>query len=81
MGARIHFTQNSPENPAVPPMFCMLLRKHLTGGKLIGVRQLGLDRVLFIDFEVLNELADPVVLTVCVEIMGHNSNIILINEN
>ena len=81
MGARIHFTENSPENPPVPPMFCMLLRKHLIGGKLINVRQLGLDRVLFLDFEVLNELADPVVLTLCVEIMGHNSNIILINEN
>ncbi len=81
MGARIHFTQNQPENPSVPPMFCMLLRKHLSGGKLLGVRQLGLDRVLFIDFEVLNELADPVTITLCIEIMGHNSNIILINEN
>lgn len=81
MGARIHFTENSPENPSVPPMFCMLLRKHLTGGKLVNVRQLGLDRVLFLDFEVLNELADPVILTICIEIMGHNSNIILINEN
>lgn len=81
MGARIHFTQNQPENPSVPPMFCMLLRKHLSGGKLLRVRQLGLDRVLFIDFEVLNELADPVTITLCIEIMGHNSNIILINEN
>ena len=81
MGARIHFTQNQPENPSVPPMFCMLLRKHLSGGKLLRVRQLGLDRVLFLDFEVLNELADPVTITLCIEIMGHNSNIILINEN
>ncbi len=80
-GARIHFTENQPENPQVPPMFCMLLRKHLSGGKLLRVRQLGLDRVLFLDFEVLNELADPIVVTLCVEIMGHNSNIILINEN
>ena len=81
MGARIHFTKNQPENPPVPPMFCMLLRKHLSGGKLLGVRQLGLDRVLFLDFEVLNEFADPVTFSLCVEIMGHNSNIILINDN
>lgn len=80
-GARIHFTQNQPENPAVPPMFCMLLRKYLSGGKLLGVRQLGLDRVLFLDFEILNELADPVTVSLCIEIMGHNSNIILINQD
>ena len=80
-GARIHVTDEQLENPATPPMFCMLMRKHLSGGRLIGVRQLGLDRVLYLDFEVLNELADRVVNTLCIEIMGHNSNIILINSN
>lgn len=80
-GARIHFTNEVPENPPVPPMFCMLLRKHLTGGKLKNIRQVGRDRVLFLDFEVLNELADAVTVSLCIEIMGHNSNIILINEN
>ncbi|MBQ1263725.1 MAG: NFACT family protein [Oscillospiraceae bacterium] len=79
-GARIHVTDEQLENPATPPMFCMLMRKHLSGGRLIGVRQLGLDRVLYLDFEVLNELADRVVNTLCIEIMGHNSNIILINS-
>jgi len=80
-GARLHFTESPLENPQTPPMFCMLLRKHLSGGKLSGVRQLGQDRVVFLDFEVLNELADPVTVTLCIEIMGHNSNIILTNQN
>ncbi len=80
-GARIHKTSEQLENPSTPPMFCMLMRKHLSGGRLIGVRQLGLDRVLFLDFEVLNELADKVLNTLCIEIMGHNSNIILINSD
>ena len=81
MGARVHFTEAQIENPQTPPMFCMLMRKHLSGGRLIGVRQLGLDRVLFLDFEVLNELADKVTVTLCIEIMGHNSNVILINSD
>ncbi len=81
VGARVHFTEAQIENPQTPPMFCMLMRKHLSGGRLIGVRQLGLDRVLFLDFEVLNELADKVINTLCIEIMGHNSNVILINSD
>ena len=48
---RVNFCATTPENPAQPPMFCMLLRKRLGGGKLVGVRQLGCDRVLFLDFE------------------------------
>jgi len=79
--ARLHFTGDSPENPAVPPMFCMLLRKHLQGGKLTKIRQILRDRVLFLDFEVYNELGDLVTVSLCAEIMGHNSNIILINQN
>ena len=59
----------------------MLLRKHLTGGRLKNVRQLGQDRTVFLDFETINELADIVTVTLCVEIMGHNSNIILVNED
>lgn len=79
--ARIHFTSDSPENPAVPPMFCMLLRKHLQGGRLTEVRQILRDRILFLNFEVYNELGDLVTVSLCAEIMGHNSNIILINQN
>lgn len=78
--ARIHFTDNAPENPQTPPMFCMLLRKHLSGARLCAVRQHGLDRVLFLDFAATNELGDAVTLTLCIEIMGRHSNIIFIGE-
>lgn len=77
---RIHFTANAPENPKSPPMFCMLLRKHLTGAVLSDVRQAGLDRILFLDFDCTNEIGDKTRLSLCVEIMAKHSNIILINE-
>ena len=48
---RIHFTQHAPENPATPPMFCMLMRKRLVNASLIDIRQSALDRVLYIDFD------------------------------
>lgn len=78
---RVSFCKNTPENPAQPPMFCMLLRKRLGGGKLISVRQTECDRVLFLDFECVNELGDTVVITVVCEIMGMYSNIIIVNSD
>ena len=78
---RVHFTEQAAENPAAPPMFCMLLRKHLTAAKLTDVRQEGLDRLLFLTFDASNEIGDRVMLTLCVEIMGTYSNLILIGEN
>jgi len=77
---RIHFTEFAPENPQTPPMFCMLLRKHLTGAVLTGVRQEKLDRVLFLDFDCTNEIGDKTNFSLCVEIMAKHSNIILIDE-
>jgi len=79
--ARIHFTNISPENPKTPPMFCMLLRKHLSGARLAAMRQIELDRILFLDFEASNELGDPVMLTIAVEIMGRHSNIVVIGHD
>lgn len=78
---RVNFCENTPENPAQPPMFCMLMRKRLGGGKLTGVRQLECDRVLFLDFECVNELGDIVGLTIVCEIMGMYSNIIIVNRD
>lgn len=78
---RVQFTADSPENPPVPPMFCMLLRKRLSGGRLIAVRQPELERVLLLDFSCMNELGDNVINTLAVEIMGRYSNIILVSEN
>lgn len=78
---RVHFTGVPLENPASPPMFCMLLRKRLTGGRLIGIRQPGLERALYFDFDCVNDLGDIVRLTLAVEIMGRHSNIILIDTD
>ncbi len=78
---RVHFCTNTPENPASPPMFCMLLRKRIGGGKLVAVRQQDCDRILFLDFECVNELGDTVMITVVCEIMGMYSNIIIIDSN
>lgn len=78
---RIHFTKTEIENPKSPPMFCMLLRKHLNGGKLVSVRQHGLDRILYLDFETNNEFGDTVIISVAIEIMGRHSNIIVIGND
>lgn len=78
---RIHFTKETPENPAQPPMFCMLLRKRLTGGRLVSIRQEGFERALYLDFDCISELGDPVRLTLAVEIMGRHSNIILVGPD
>ena len=78
---RVNFTEYSVENPASPPMFCMLLRKRLGGGKLLDIRQSGLDRILFFDFECTNELGDKVKLSLIVEIMGKYSNVIFTDES
>lgn len=77
--ARVHLTSAEFENPQSPPMFCMLLRKHLGNGRLIDIRQDGLERILFFDFECVNEIGDVVVNTLTAEIMGRNSNIILVH--
>lgn len=78
---RVHFTAHAPENPPAPPMFCMLMRKKLTNAMLKSVRQPGLERVIYLDFEATNDLGDRVTLTLAVEIMSKHSNIILIDEN
>ena len=75
---RVHLTNASFENPATPPMLCMLFRKRLGGATLTGVRQAGYDRILFLDFSATNELGDKETLTLAVEIMAQYSNIILL---
>ena len=77
---RVHFTSHQISNPPVPPMFCMLMRKYLTGALLKDVRQHQLDRILFLDFDATNEIGDKIELTICVEIMGKYSNMILIKD-
>lgn len=79
--SRVHITKVAVDNPKVPPMFCMLLRKHIGSGKLIAIRQDGLERILYLDFECVNELGDIVTITLACEIMGRCSNLIIINQD
>lgn len=77
--ARINLTAMTPENPKVPPMLCMLLRKKLSGARLREIRQPGLERVLLLVFEGTNELGDLCEMTLAVEIMGQYSNIVFLD--
>lgn len=77
---RVNLTSHTMENPAQPPMLCMLLRKKLCGGRLVDIRQPGCERVIMLDFDCVNELYDHETLTLAVEIMGRCSNAVLFNE-
>ena len=80
-GPRIHFTEASVDNPKNPPMFCMLMRKHLSGAKLVEIEQFGLERMLHLSFSTYNEFGDPVIIKLAVEIMGRHSNIMLLGAD
>lgn len=78
---RLHFSAIPIEYPATPPMFCLLLRKHLGGGRLTGVTQQGLDRILTLHFEAANELGDRASFRLVCELMGRQGNLVLVGEN
>lgn len=78
--ARMHLTDRHFSHPASPTSFCMLLRKHLVGGLLVSIRQPEWERVAYLDFEVFNEQGSNVKKTLVAEIMGRNSNLILLNN-
>ncbi len=78
--ARVCLTNESFENPQVPPSFCMLLRKHLSGGKLVDVRLPQGERIAFFDFQCVNEMGDLVLNTLAAELMGRYSNLVLIQN-
>lgn len=75
---RIHLTDISKVNPMQPPMFCMVLRKYLTNGRIKNIYQLDSDRILCMDISNTDELGFDSVYTLIVEIMGRHSNITLI---
>ena len=75
--ARVHFIEENPVNPPAPLAFCMLLRKHLQGGRIIAIEQKGSERIIEISIETLNELGFTVSKKLIFEIMGKHSNIIL----
>ncbi len=76
---RLHLTQLPLENPDKPPMFCMLLRKHLSGARLLAVEQIPLERVVRLRFEALNELGDRVERKLVLEAISHHSNLLLLD--
>ena len=78
---RVHFIDAARENPAAPPMFCMLLRKHLTGGRLVGMQQPEMERLLDLTFDCTDEMGSPTQKHLILEIMGRNSNLILTAED
>lgn len=78
---RIQLTTASFENPASPPMFCMLLRKHLIGGKIVKLTQPDWERLVLVDIISSNELGDSVDLRLAVELMGRSSNLVLIGND
>ena len=74
---RLHYTEEKFENPAQPPMFCMLLRKHLGGGRILSLTQLPAERAVDLCVESADELGEVTEKHVRLELMGRNSNLIL----
>ncbi|WP_209122443.1 NFACT family protein [Alkalihalobacillus sp. BA299] len=79
--ARIHLTTEKYENPQEPPMFCMLLRKHLEGSFIEKIKQIEMERIITIDIKGKDELGDTTYKTLIIEIMGRHSNITLIDKD
>ena len=78
--ARVCLTEETFENPETPPSFCMLIRKHLTGGRLLDVHMEPGDRIVYFDFQCTNEMGDLVRNTLCAELMGRYSNLVLVQS-
>ena len=78
--ARVHITAAAYQNPIEAPMFCMLMRKHLQGGHLTGIEQLGGDRVLKLTIENKDELGDTAPRELYLELMGRHSNLTLVKD-
>lgn len=78
---RLHLTAASPENPEQPPMFCMLLRKHLMGARLSEIRQLPMERCALFTFDCIDELGDPVQKKLVAELMGRTCNLYLLGPD
>lgn len=78
---RLHLSTLTKNNNQEPPMFCMLLRKHLGGGKLIDITQPEMERIVCLSIEATNELGDKEMKQLVIEIMGRHSNIILMRQD
>ena len=76
---RLHLTTSSPENPPEPPMFCMLLRKHLMGAKIANITQIPMERCAVFTFDCTDEMGFPVQKRLVAELMGRTCNLYLLN--
>ena len=72
---RLHLTTSSPENPPEPPMFCMLLRKHLMGAKIAHITQIPMERCAVFTFDTIDEMGDSVQKKLVAELMGRTCNL------
>ena len=77
---RIHLTESSRENPMTAPLFCMVMRKHIAGGKIIDIVQPNFERIIILRIESSNEMGDITTKNLILEIMGKHSNLILTDE-
>ena len=78
---RLHLTTATPENPPEPPMFCMLLRKHLSGARLASVEQPAMERCAAFTFDCTDEMGYPVQKKLVCELMGRTCNIYLLGPD
>ncbi len=76
----LYLTSQDYETPSTPSLFTMVLRKHLSGGRLLTVRTHQMDRIVFLDFAARNDLGDLCKKTLILEIMGKHSNLILVDD-
>jgi predicted ribosome quality control (RQC) complex YloA/Tae2 family protein len=79
--SRVQLTNEAITNPSEPPMFCMVLRKHLEGGIITAVDQFGSDRIITFDIQAKNEIGDDIKRRIYVEIMGRHSNLLLVDPD
>ncbi len=77
----VYFLSENKANPATAPNFCMLLRKHIGNGRIVGIEQPGFERIIMIDIEHLDEMGDLCRKKLVIELMGKHSNIIFMEEN
>ncbi len=77
--ARLHITEARYENPAQPPMFCMLLRKHLVGARITALTQPERERIVIFELDALDEMGVPVKKRLVLELIGRGTNIILVD--